>query len=109
MEKGYVSKSVILDVFLSYFESSASEVCIPKVYGYSFPPEVPDVPVWGEGQALQKASCCAPRSRASPQVPFQQTIPTWFREPSFRDPSVLSALSDGALNHFSFPIQLAEF
>lgn len=45
MEKGHVSKSVILDVFLGCFESSASEVYIPKVYGYSFPAEVPDVPV----------------------------------------------------------------
>lgn len=43
MEKGYVSKSIISDVFLGYFESSASEVYIPKVYGYSFPAEVPDV------------------------------------------------------------------
>lgn len=43
MENGYLSTSVILDVFLGYFERPASEVCIPKVYGYSFPAEVPDV------------------------------------------------------------------
>lgn len=49
MEKGYVSKSVILDVILDYFKSFASQVCIPKVYGYSFPAKVPEVPVWWEG------------------------------------------------------------